>query len=315
MTRVPEAGYEIKGLDIAGLQRKLDPRNFLLPFKMARSYSQASRIIREFRPQVIVGVGGYASGPVLFTAQLKGIPTLIQEQNSYAGITNKILARRADKICVAYDGMDEYFPPSKIIITGNPVRNDMIELEGKRAEAFAHFGLNDEKPVVLAIGGSLGARSINMALHEHINRFRDAGVQLIWQCGRSYAGRAEQESGDGISALPFIQRMDLAYAVADVIISRAGALSISELCLVGKPCILVPSPNVAEDHQTKNADVLVKAGAALQVKDQEAGMILVDEALTLLRKEAKKKELSQHIRRMGIRDAAARILDVLEKLV
>lgn len=314
MTRVPEAGYPIKGLNIAGIQRKVDLKNLLLPLKVLQSYIQAMTIIREFKPQVAIGVGGYASGPLLMAAQLSGIPTLIQEQNSYAGVTNKILARRAKRICVAYEGMDAYFPAHKIVFTGNPVRSDMVSWKGKKEEALAYFGLEADKPTVLAIGGSLGARSINEALAEHINRFRDAGVQLIWQTGKAYSDKATTLAGGGIHVLPFIQRMDLAYAAADVIISRAGALSISELCLVGKPAILVPSPYVSEDHQTKNARVLVKAGAALTVADREASAILVDEALTLLRKQELKAQLSTSILRLGVADAASRILKEIESL-
>ncbi|MBI1222170.1 MAG: undecaprenyldiphospho-muramoylpentapeptide beta-N-acetylglucosaminyltransferase [Bacteroidetes bacterium] len=315
MTRVPEAGYEIEGLDIAGLQRKFDLKNFLLPFKVIKSYRQAAAILKRFQPQVAIGVGGFASGPLLFAAQRKGIPTLIQEQNSYAGLTNKLLARGAKKICVAYSGMEAYFPAEKLVHTGNPVRAEMVDWKGKKEEACTFFGLNEEQAVVLSIGGSLGARSINLALSEHINRFRDSNVQLLWQTGKAYANKAADLSGDGIHAVPFIQRMDLAYAAADVIISRAGALSISELCLVGKPCILVPSPNVAEDHQSKNANVLVKAGAALLVKDQEASVILVDEALTLLKKEELKKNLSENVMRMGISNAAERIRKEIEAIL
>lgn len=315
MTRVPEAGYPIKGLNIAGIQRKVDLKNLLLPLKVLQSYVQAMAIIREFKPQVVIGVGGYASGPVLMAAQLSGIPTLIQEQNSYAGVTNKILARRAKKICVAYEGMGAYFPPHKIVFTGNPVRSEMVRWQGKKEEALAYFGLDAERPVILAIGGSLGARSINEALAEHINRFRDAGVQLIWQTGKAYSDRATTMAGGGIHVASFIQRMDLAYAAADVIISRAGALSISELCLVGKPVILVPSPYVSEDHQTKNARVLVKAGAALSVADREASAILVDEALTLLRKHELRSQLSTSILRLGVADAASRILKETEALI
>lgn len=315
MTRVPEAGYEIEGLDIAGLQRKFDLKNFLLPLKVAKSYRQASAILKKFQPQIAIGVGGYASGPLLFAAQMNSIPTLIQEQNSFAGLTNKLLAKRAKKICVAYSGMEAYFPAEKLVHTGNPVRSDMVDWKGKREEALKFFDLKEDKPVVLSVGGSLGARSINLALSEHINRFRDAEVQLLWQTGKAYADKAADLAGDGVHALPFIQRMDLAYAAADVIISRAGALSISELSLIGKPCILVPSPNVAEDHQTKNAMVLVNAGAALMVKDNEASSILVDEALTLLRKDELKGKLSANLLRLGIADAAKRITNEIEHIL
>lgn len=315
MTKVPEAGYAIKGLDIAGLQRKLSLSNFLLPFKVVRSYTQATSILNEFKPQVAIGVGGYASAPLLFAAQMKGIPTLIQEQNSYAGVTNKLLAKRAQKVCVAYKGMGDYFPESKLVVTGNPVRTDMVDISGKREEAMRFFNLDPAKPVVLAIGGSLGARSINLALHENLAQFSRAGVQLLWQTGKAYADKAAGSAGGGIHVLTFIQRMDLAYAAADAIISRAGALSISELCLVGKPCILVPSPNVAEDHQRKNAEVLVRAGAALMVNDHEASDILVDEVLTLLRKTELKVRLSEKLKPLGMAGAADRIVREIEGLV
>jgi len=315
MIRVPEAGYPIEGLDIAGLQRKLAVSNLLLPIKILRSYRQASAIIKNFKPQIAIGVGGYASAPLLFAAQMNGIPTLIQEQNSYAGLTNKLLSKRAKKICVAYEGMDAYFPAEKIVHTGNPVRLEMVDWKGKREEALEYFQLDSSKPVVLAIGGSLGARSINHALAEHVNRFRDADVQLIWQTGKAYSNKASTISGNGIHALPFIQRMDLAYAAADVVISRAGALSIAELCLVGKPAILVPSPNVAEDHQTKNANVLVMAGAAESVSDKNASIILVEQTLDLLRQEELKNKLSENLIRLGINDAAERILIEIETLV
>lgn len=315
MTRVPQAGYPIKGLDIAGLQRKLDVRNFLLPFKVVRSYMQAAAIIKDFKPQVAIGVGGYASAPLLMAAQRKGIPTLIQEQNSYAGLTNKLLAKRALRICVAYPGMEQYFPASKLVTTGNPVRKEVTQIEGKREEALVYFGLDSSRPVVLSIGGSLGARSINQALHHSHSRIAEEGIQLIWQTGKVYFPLVEGVGSDLIKPSAFIDRMDLAYAAADVIISRAGALSISELCLIGKPAILVPSPYVSEDHQNKNAEVLLKAGAALKVNDSNADSILVDEAIGLIKNTELRKKLAENILTLGRANATEHIVNEVERLV
>ncbi len=314
MKKIPEAGYPIEGLDIAGLQRKLDPKNLLLPFKVLKSLNQASAIIKRFKPQVVVGVGGYASAPLLYVAQRRGIPTLIQEQNSYAGLSNRILARRANTICVAYEGLETQFPADKIVVTGNPVRSDIMDIANKRSEALEHFGLREDQPVVLAIGGSLGARSINEALFEGLGDFVRANCQLLWQCGRSYFPKTASIEKEGIHIHEFIREMDLAYAAANVVISRAGALSVSELSLVNKPVILVPSPYVAEDHQTKNARVLVEDGAALLVTDQEAKMSLVDDALTLVRNKSKRDALVTAIKRHGRPNAVKDIVNELEKL-
>jgi UDP-N-acetylglucosamine--N-acetylmuramyl-(pentapeptide) pyrophosphoryl-undecaprenol N-acetylglucosamine transferase len=314
MQKVPEAGYAIEGINISGLQRKASLGNLLLPFKVIRSLGHALSIIKKFNPQVVIGVGGYASGPLLFAAQLKGIPTLIQEQNGYAGITNKILGRRARKICVAYDGMEAFFPASKIVKTGNPVRPEMLRIPEKRQEAMAFFGLDSSRPVVLSIGGSLGAGTINHGLRGCSDRFRTNNVQLIWQTGRAFYSQALKEQYGGIHVFEFIRQMDLAYAAADIVISRAGALSVSELCLAGKPAILIPSPNVAEDHQTKNAAVLVNQDAALMVKDGDVQKMLWQVLSGLLNDTALCRKLSENIRKHGKENAAGLIVDQIEKI-
>lgn len=317
MEKVPNTGYKIIGLPIAGLQRKLDPKNFLLPFKVLKSLRKASSILKSFKPDVVVGVGGYASGPVLFAAALRGIPTLIQEQNSFAGITNKILARRAKKICVAYSGMEKFFPPEKIILTGNPVRKDLTKQSRTREEALSFFQLSPEKKTVLVIGGSLGARTINEAIEKKLSQFQKENIQLIWQTGKYFFERAKKSATEnsGVKVFDFIQKMDMAYAAADIVISRAGALSISELCVLGKPAVLVPSPNVAEDHQTKNAMALVNKSAALLVRDTEAGEKLVDTSLSLLKDESQIAELKKNILTLSVAEADERICDELMRLI
>lgn len=319
MEKVPAAGYEIKGLWISGFQRRLTWKNLSFPFKVIHSSLKARSIIREFNPHAVVGVGGYASGPTLKAAAALGIPTILQEQNSYPGITNKMLAKKASKICVAYQGMEKFFPASKLILTGNPVRAEIVHANAKRDEALQYFGLNRNKPVILAVGGSLGALTINQSIHRGLKEIADSGVQLIWQTGKSYAGQAEaavlpfQEAG--IRQSTFITRMDLAYAAANVVISRAGAIAISELCVTGKPSILVPSPNVAEDHQTKNAMALVSSDAAIMVRDKEAGEKLVSTALSLATNNQLKERLSANIRLLGRDNAAAMIADVIESCI
>jgi UDP-N-acetylglucosamine--N-acetylmuramyl-(pentapeptide) pyrophosphoryl-undecaprenol N-acetylglucosamine transferase len=313
MTRVPEAGYEIVGLDISGLQRRLTPQNLLFPLRVFRSVRKAGKIIEKFRPEAVVGVGGYASAPILLAAASRGIPSLIQEQNSYAGLVNKLLSRRVNRICVAYDGMEKFFPSNKLVVTGNPVRTEIAA--GNRAEALAFFGLSPNKKTLLVIGGSLGARTLNEATAAALLRLQAAGVQLLWQTGKLYYPTAKEQAApfasDGIQALEFVQRMDLAYAAADVVVSRAGALSVSELCLTGKPCLLVPSPNVAEDHQTKNALALVRRQAALLVTDAEAPARLYDEALGLLADEPRQRQLSANVLELARPDATAAIVDEL----
>ncbi len=308
MERVPKAGYVIEGLNISGFQRSLSLQNLSFPYKLLTSLWKARRIVNRFRPDVVIGTGGYASGPVMKAAQRAGIPTLIQEQNSYAGVTNKLLAKKAALVCVAYDHMEAFFAPEKIVFTGNPVRSDIVHLEGKRAEGLQYYGLDPSKKTIVVIGGSLGARTLNTALRDNTAFLEKYdGLQVLWQCGRFYD--YEFNSCDtarlaNVKLFPFIDRMDLLYAVADVIVSRAGALSISELCLIGKPVILVPSPNVAEDHQTKNALALVDKGAARLVRDAEAGEKMLQEALLILENEALAFSLSESIRQLGRPNAA-----------
>ena len=280
MTKIPAEGYKIEGLWISGLQRKLTTRNISFPFKVISSLLKARKIIRELRPDIAIGTGGYASGPLLYMAAKKGVPALVQEQNSYPGITNKILSKVVDKVCVAYDNMERFFPKQKIIFTGNPIRKDILEFSTKTEEAIRHFNLDENKKTILVIGGSLGARTINQVIDKNINYFAENNLNLIWQTGISYqekgAERVGGKSVKGINAYTFIKQMDLAYAAADIIISRAGAIAVSELCCIGKPTILIPSPNVAEDHQTKNAQAVVNKSAALLVKDNEAESKLVN---------------------------------------
>lgn len=307
MEKVPEAGYKIIGLRIAGLQRRLTLKNLSFPFKLAGSLIKARKIVSDFKPDVAVGVGGYASGPLLRAAAWKNVPVVIQEQNSYPGITNKLLGKAASAICVAYDGMEKFFPSSKIKHTGNPVRSGFDGLDALRDEAIEFFGLGRSKRTILAIGGSLGARTINESLAAMLDQFPgDGDTQLIWQTGKNGVSISEAalKGDESVKALPFISRMDLAYAAADVIISRAGAMSISELCLVGKPVILIPSPNVAEDHQTKNAMALVDKGAAILVKDNEAKKELRTVLQDLIANETKQKELSASIKKMALPDAS-----------
>ena len=318
MQKVPQAGYEIIGLPIRGLQRSLDVKNLLVPFKLLQSLQKARRVIKKFNPQVAVGVGGYASGPLLYMAAAMGIPTLIQEQNSYAGLTNKWLAKRAATICVAYEGMEKFFPPGKIIFTGNPVRKDIALAHRKKPEALEFFRLKPGIPTLLAIGGSLGAGTLNKSLQAAVEMLRQTDCQVIWQTGKynfeACKKSVELVNAHNIKVFDFIGRMDLAYAAADAVVSRAGALSISELCLVAKPAILVPSPNVAEDHQTKNAMALVKQDAALLVKDGDAQNTLVHTALALLNDGEQKQKLSSQIQKIARPDAAERIAQEILKL-
>jgi UDP-N-acetylglucosamine--N-acetylmuramyl-(pentapeptide) pyrophosphoryl-undecaprenol N-acetylglucosamine transferase len=318
MEKVPAAGYKIIGVPIVGLQRKFTLANLKLPFLLIRSLIQTRKIISEFKPDVVVGTGGYASGPLLRAATARGIPALIQEQNSYAGITNKILAKKAGKICVAYEGMEKFFPKEKIILTGNPVRQDLNNLAAKRAEALTYFKLDPNKKTLLVIGGSQGARTINEALGGGLEALSGQGIQLIWQTGKTYFGKAKQQASGyataGIFAFDFISRMDLAYAAADIVISRAGASSVSELCNLAMPCILVPSPNVAEDHQTKNAMALVNREAALLVSDAEASAKLIRTAIEVMRDKTKQTQLSTNIAKLAFKDSANIIAKEVLKL-
>ena len=314
MQRVPAAGYDIVGLPVCGFDRKHLWRNIAVLWKLAKSQLKARRIIKEFRPQVAVGVGGYASGPTLKVAGMMGIPTLIQEQNSYAGVPHKLLAQKAEKICVAYEGMERFFPAGKIIMTGNPVRQDLLDRQTDRNEAIRSFGLDPEKKTILIIGGSLGARTINQCVLSHLDLIRSSGVQFIWQTGKIYiddARRRVAEAGElpMLHVTDFISRMDLAYSAADLVISRAGAGSISEFCLLRKPVVLVPSPNVAEDHQTKNALALVDKGAALYVKDSEAQEKMLATAIDAVNDAPRLRTLSENIAKLAFYNSADRIAD------
>lgn len=320
MEKVPAAGYRIIGLPISGFDRKNLLRNIPVLFRLLRSMIIAYFSIRRFHPDIAIGVGGYASAPTLRMASLMGIPTIIQEQNSYAGVTNKMLAKKACKICVAYPNMERFFPAEKIVVTGNPVRKDVLDIEGKRDEAIAFFGLDKSKKTLLVLGGSLGARTINNSVKAGIKMIQeDPDVQVIWQCGKFYydemSSLPELKKSKNIHLCAFISRMDLAYAAADMIISRAGAGSISEFCLLHKPVILVPSPNVAEDHQTVNAQSLTKVKAAIMVADVSAENSLVDIALTTLHDEGRLKELSENITKMALPDSANKIVDEVVSIV
>jgi UDP-N-acetylglucosamine--N-acetylmuramyl-(pentapeptide) pyrophosphoryl-undecaprenol N-acetylglucosamine transferase len=318
MEKIPAAGYRIIGLPVAGLYRGLSLKNISVLIKLLKSLKKAKKVLQEFDPDVVVGVGGYASGPVLRQAGKMGIPTLIQEQNSYAGVTNKLLAKRASAICVAYDGMEKYFPADKIIKTGNPVRQNFDNLKSLENEALSFFNLKKEFPVILVLGGSLGAGSINNCMSENINKLRDSDCQWIWQTGKYYFENVKAlvsvSFSENISVHGFINRMDFAYAAADIIISRAGAGTISELCLVGKPVILIPSPNVAEDHQTRNAEALSEKNAAMLISDNQASKTLVDEAIKLISDKIRRDRFSENILRMADRDADIRIAEEVLKL-
>jgi UDP-N-acetylglucosamine--N-acetylmuramyl-(pentapeptide) pyrophosphoryl-undecaprenol N-acetylglucosamine transferase len=308
MEKVPAAGYKIVGLNISGLQRKSILKNLSFPFKLFSSVRKSKAIIREFKPNVVVGVGGFASGPLLYAATKMGIPALIQEQNSYPGITNKFLAKKAKRICVAYDGMEKYFPKEKIILTGNPVRQDIKNLAGKKERGLEFFGLDANKKTVLVIGGSLGARIINEAIKNCLPEFGRKNIQLIWQTGKTFKAIADNASAEftssGIRVHDFISKMDYAYAVADVVVSRAGASSVSELCIVDKAAILVPYPLAAEDHQTSNAQALVTHHAAILIKDSEVGEKLLSTLFDLLANDEKRMKLEENILKLAFRDAA-----------
>jgi UDP-N-acetylglucosamine--N-acetylmuramyl-(pentapeptide) pyrophosphoryl-undecaprenol N-acetylglucosamine transferase len=319
MEKVPEAGYPIEGLPVAGFQRRVTLKNLTFFYKLWLSMVRSRRIVRRFQPDVAVGVGGYASGPILKAAARSGVPLLIQEQNSYAGVTNRLLARSAKAICVAYEKMDRYFPADRLVITGNPVRKQVVNLKREPEQIREEFELEEGKNICLVVGGSLGARTLNRSFMDGLDKLDREDLQVLWQCGRYYHEEVEQKvraSGlKNVRVLPFISRMDLAYDAADIIVSRAGAISISELCLVGKPVILVPSPNVAEDHQTHNAEALVGKTAALMVRDSEAAEQLVDRMLGLMKDDKLREELSINIRQLGIPDASQRIADEVLKIL
>ncbi len=319
MERVPKAGYPIEGLWISGLQRRLTWKNFLFPIKLVHSLMKARKILKRFRPNVVIGVGGYASGPTLYQASKMGIPSLIQEQNSFPGITNKWLAKTVDRICTSYDHMDKWFPISKIKLTGNPIRKELLESSNDRSEAVQYFGLNPDRKTILVVGGSLGARTLN----ESVEMQREAiiaepKVQVLWQVGRSYFqefSKLQAHTLDQVAMVPFIDRMDLAYVAADLVIARAGALTVSELCWMAKASVLVPSPYVAEDHQTKNAQSLVDNNAAILVPDDRARSELIAVALELIHDNEKCKNLRNNIFQLAKPDATERIVDEIIKLV
>lgn len=317
MEKVPQAGYPIKGLWISGFQRRLTFQNLLFPVKLVNSILRCRQIVKLFKPDVVVGVGGYASGPLLEVATGMGIPGVLQEQNSFPGVTNKLLAKKATKIFVAYPEMEKYFPADKIVFTGNPMRGHLLK-EITREEAAAYFGLKPEKKTILAFGGSLGARTINETILQSYDLIRDRNdIQVLWQIGKLYAEKYLDTTCaglDNVSASVFIDRMDLAYAIADVVIARAGAITISELCLVGKPAIMVPSPHVVADHQTHNAKALVKLNAAVLVKDEDAPKNAFQEALRLLDKPDELSKLEHNIRLLGKPNAADEIADHIIQL-
>lgn len=318
MQRVPAAGYEIKGLPICGFDRKHLLKNFAVLFRIWKSQRMAKKIIKDFKPMAAVGVGGYASGPTLNVCASKGIPCLIQEQNSYAGVTNKLLAKKAQKICVAYEGMERFFPADKIIMTGNPVRQNVLSTTLTKEEARKLFGLDPEKKTILLVGGSLGARTINESVLQNLDIIEKSGVQFIWQTGKYYHENiVNQLKGKDLPMLKvtdFISDMGAAYQAADLVISRAGASSISEFCLIGKPVILVPSPNVAEDHQTKNAMALVNKDAAIYVKDADAPAVLIKKAVGIVENAQKLASMSENIKKLGLKNSADVIADEVIKL-
>lgn len=317
MERVPAAGYEIKGLPVAGFNRRNLLKNFGVLLKLRRSIAMARKIVADFKPDIAIGVGGYCSGPTLKAAQRAGVPTLLQEQNSYAGVTNKLLAKRARKICVAYSGLERFFPADKLVLTGNPVRKDLLAKTISTEKARERFGLNPKLPTVLVVGGSLGALTLNESMEAGIRRLYEEGIQVIWQTGKNFGDRGQTavRNLNGVVVTKFISDMAAAYAAADLVVSRAGAGSISELELLGKPCILVPSPNVAEDHQTKNARALSDKGAALLVTDAEAREKLVDEIIALVHDKARLTHMGEQIRKLALPDSDEKIVDEVVRII
>ena len=315
MEKVPQAGYKIEGLWISGLQRKLTLKNLMFPFKVISSLMKSANIVRNFKPHAVVGTGGFASGPLLKVASGKGIPCVLQEQNSFAGITNKLLANKVAKICVAYDGMEKFFPKDKIVKTGNPVRGDLVSLVENKVEALSFFGLQADKTTLLVLGGSLGARRVNVLIEQSLPLFKEQGIQVIWQSGKLYYEEYKKyESGD-VKVVAFLNRMDLAYGAADIIISRAGAGSVSELCIVGRPVIFIPSPNVAEDHQTKNAQSLVQKDAAIMVRETELDEKFETVFLELIRNMDLRGKLGANIKNLAMPNATKEIVNEIEKLL
>ena len=315
MQKVPQAGYAIKGLWISGIQRKLTLDNAMFPFKLVSSMWNSFRIIKSFKPDVVIGTGGFASGAVLKVASMLGIPTVIQEQNSYPGITNKLLAKKANKICVAYENLERFFPKDKMILTGNPVRQDLIN-EASKSEAIAYFKLDANKKTLLVLGGSLGARRINQLIEKELDFLLSQNIQIIWQCGKLYLNDySKYNEKENVQVVAFIDRMDLVYAAADVVISRSGASSVSELCIVGKPTIFIPSPNVAEDHQTKNAKAISDKKGAILIRESELETQFETVFSDLISNESKQAELSQNIKKLALPNATMQIADEIMKLV
>jgi UDP-N-acetylglucosamine--N-acetylmuramyl-(pentapeptide) pyrophosphoryl-undecaprenol N-acetylglucosamine transferase len=316
MEKVPQAGYAIKGLWISGLQRSLSAKNLMFPFKLISSLYNAYKIILKFKPDVAIGTGGFASGPLLQMANLKSVPTLIQEQNSYPGITNKLLGKRANRICVAYSGLERFFPKDKIQLTGNPVRQDLLDITSKVDEANKFFDLKKDKKTLLVLGGSLGAKAVNELIEKELDYFKSNNIQVIWQCGKLYQDRFEKYSKvEDIQVHTFLNRMDLAYAAADIIISRAGASSVSELCIVGKPVVFIPSPYVAEDHQTKNAEAISVKNAAILISQKELDIQFENQFTDLINSEEKQQLLSQNIKALALVNATKDIVNEVEKLL
>lgn len=316
MQKVPQAGYKIEGLWIAGLQRKLTVQNMMFPFKLISSLWKSRQIINKFKPDVVIGTGGFASGPLLQVANSRNIPTVVQEQNSFPGITNKLLSKKANKICVAYENLERFFPKEKIVLTGNPVREDLLNIDAKRNEAITHFNLDANKKTLLVLGGSLGARRINQLIEKEIYNIVSKDIQVIWQCGKFYINEYKHFSdGKNVQVLDFIDRMDLVYAAADFVISRAGASSVSELCLVGKPTIFIPSPNVAEDHQTKNAKAIVDKNGAILLRENELEEKFETTFSNLISDESLQKELSQNIKSLAKPNATKDIVEEIIKLI
>ena len=316
MQKVPQAGYTIEGLWIVGLQRKLTLQNMMFPFKLVSSLCKSRKIIKKFKPDAVIGTGGFASGPLLQVANSNNIPTVIQEQNSYPGITNKILSKKANAICVAYENLERFFPKDKIVFTGNPVRQDLLDSDSKTQEGITHFKLDDNKRTLLILGGSLGARRVNQLIEKELDFILATGIQVFWQCGKLYFEEYKKYNDkENVQVVAFIDRMDLIYAAADFVISRAGASSVSELCLVGKPTIFIPSPNVAEDHQTKNAKAIVDKKGAILLKESELDDKFETTFSELISNESHQKELSQNIKKLAKPNATKDIVEQIIKLI
>ena len=320
MEKVPAAGYYIEGLWISGFQRRLTLDNLSFPLKLVSSLWKANKIIKKFNPDVAIGTGGYASGPLLYKASKKGVPTLILEQNSYPGITNKILAKSVDVICVAHEGMEKYFPEDKLVVTGSPIRKEILEMKVDKKDAVKFFDIDDDLPVLLIVGGSQGARGINLAVKDNLNKILDAGIQVIWQTGKTFYSEAVNAAGNSkvpgrVKVFEFINKMDYAYAVADIVVSRAGAIALAEIVAVSKPAIFIPLPTAAEDHQTKNALTLAENGAALLLKEKDAGEKLADMVIDLIHTKDKKQEIKKNLEKFKTPDATGKIVEQVEKLM